>query len=194
MRKSCTSTSLTLAVLLFGLPALAAETTAPATPPMPHGMNMSAPAPMANMMQAKPDANAMGGECPMMKGGMGGMMERGGMNGGMHGMMTLMQHPEGQIAFLKTELKITAAQETAWSTFAEALRAYATQMNGNRDTMTQQRGDGDKPLPESLSFRVQMMEMHLASLKAYQDAVTKIYGALTDEQKKTADDLLGMSR
>lgn len=190
MRKSCTSTSLTLAVLLFGLPALAAETTAPATPPMPHGMNMSAPAPMANMMQAKPDANAMGGECPMMKGGMG----RSGMGGNMRGMMTLMQHPEGQIAFLKTELKITAAQETAWSTFAEALRAYATQMNGNRDTMTQQRGDGDKPLPESLSFRVQMMEMHLASLKAYQDAVTKIYGALTDEQKKTADDLLGMSR
>ncbi len=190
MRKSCTSTSLALAVLLFSLPAFAAETATPATPPMPHGMNMSAPAPMAGMMQAKPDTDGMRSECPMMKGGMG----RSGMGGNMRGMMTLMQHPEGQIAFLKTELKITAAQETAWSAFADALRAYATQMNGTHDTMTQQRSDGNKPLPESLSFRVQMMEMHLASLKTYQEAVTKIYGALTDEQKKTADDLLGMGR
>ena len=182
MRKSCTSTSLALAVLLFGLPAFAAETAAPASPPMPHGMNMSAPAPMMAGMR---------GECPMMK---GGMMGRGGMSGGMHSMMTLMQHPEGQIAFLKAELKITAAQETAWSTFADALRAYATQMNGTRDTMPPQSGPEAKPLPDSLSSRIQMMETHLASLKAYQDAVTKIYGTLTDEQKKTADDLLGMGR
>lgn len=190
MRKSCTSTSLALAVLLFSLPAFAAETLASASSPIPPSANMSAPAPMAGMMQAKPDTDGMRSECPMMKGGMG----RSGMGGNMRGMMTLMQHPEGQIAFLKAELKITAAQETAWSAFADALRAYATQMNGTHDTMTQQRGDGDKPLPESLSFRVQMMEMHLASLKTYQEAVTKIYGALTDEQKKTADDLLGMGR
>ena len=194
MRKSCTSTSLALAVLLFSLPAFAAETAAPATPPMPHGMNMSAPAPMAGMMQTKPDADGMRGECPMMKGGMSGMMGRGGMGGGMHSMMTLMQHPEGQIAFLKTELKITAAQETAWSAFADALRAYATQMNSTHDTMPPQGGPEAKPLPESLSSRIQMMETHLASLKAYQEGVTKIYGALTDEQKKTADDLLGMGR
>jgi hypothetical protein len=191
MRQSLTSTSLALAVLLFGLPAFAAETAAPATPSMPHGMNMSAPAPMAGMVQAKPDMDGMRGGCPMMK---GDMMGRGGMGGGMHNMMTLMQHPEGQIAFLKTELKITPAQETAWSTFADALRAYATQMNGNHDTMAQQRRDEAKPLPETLSFRIQMMEMHLASLKGYQEAVAKLYGTLSDEQKKTADDLLGMGR
>jgi hypothetical protein len=55
--------------------------------------------------------------------GMDGMgMMQGRMSGG------AIEHVEGHIAFLKAELKITAAQEKAWGDYAEALRANAKQL------------------------------------------------------------------
>lgn len=190
MRNLTTITSLALAVVLFSLPALA-ESTPPAnqivSPPpivgIHHDMQMTPAQPPAPAM-----SGMMRGNCPMMKGmsGMGGMSSR-------MAMMTLMQHPEGQIAFIKTELKITPAQEPAWNAFADALRAYGIQMKAHHDVMAQQSSDNDtapKALPDSLSARIQMMELHLASLKSYQDALAKFYPSLSDEQKKLADDLL----
>lgn len=206
MRHSTSVTSLALAVVLFSLPAFA-ESTAPAAPPaapppmagMHHDMQMmqmtpatppTAQTPAAQAPAAPAMSGMMRGNCPMMK-GMGGM----GMNGmsGMMPMMTLMQHPEGQIAFIKTELKITPAQEPAWNAFADALRAQALQMKARHDVMMQQNTDdtaSPKALPDSLSARIQMMELHLASLKSYQEALAKFYPSLSDEQKKLADDLL----
>lgn len=52
--------------------------------------------------------------------GYGNMPMMGMMNGG--------QRVEGRLAFLKTELKITKAQEAVWDDYAKALRANAQQM------------------------------------------------------------------
>ena len=53
---------------------------------------------------------------------------------GMGGMATI-DHIEGRIAFLRTELKITDAQASAWDAFAEALRTNAKKLGEVRSTM-----------------------------------------------------------
>ena len=68
---------------------------------------------------------------PMMRGMMAQRMDR--MDGPM-GMMSP-RRVEGRIAFLRTELKITEAQQPAWNAFADALRAEARSTEGLRQLM-----------------------------------------------------------
>ncbi len=84
---------------------------------------------MASLVFAAPSLAQQGGGAwtmgPEMMGGDGPgmMMGRGyGMMGGM-GMMS--QYPDGTVAFLKTELGITSAQEKVWAPFAKAVRDAA---------------------------------------------------------------------
>ncbi len=109
---------------------------------------------------------------------------------------------EGRLAFLRTELKITDAQEKAWNAYADVLRAVDRREGpARRGMMGQGRmGPGMMPwvggtaasAPEALKQRIDFMEDHLKDLKKIQSATTKLYGALDETQKKTADDLLGM--
>ena len=46
------------------------------------------------------------------------------------GGMATIDHVEGRISFLRTELKITDAQTSAWNAFADALRANAKTLGG----------------------------------------------------------------
>lgn len=71
---------------------------------------------------------------PMMRGMMAQRMDR--MDGPM-GMMSP-RRVEGRIAFLRTELKITDAQQPAWNAFADALRAEARSVQDMRQRMTGQ--------------------------------------------------------
>ncbi|TDQ83241.1 LTXXQ motif family protein [Dongia mobilis] len=64
-----------------------------------------------------------------------GMWSGNGMGMGMMGG----RHVEGRLAFLKTELKINAAQEDAWQAYADALRANA----GQRQQMMQEMMSGN---------------------------------------------------
>jgi hypothetical protein len=110
-----TGLSLVMAMALIATGAYAAEaeheqhrptppaTAATQTPAMP-GM------PMGSMP-------GQSGNMPMM-----GMMQ---MIMGQNGMAG---HVEGRIAFLKTELKITDAQEPLWNAVADAMRANAKEM------------------------------------------------------------------
>jgi hypothetical protein len=66
----------------------------------------------------------MGGKMPMMN--MAKMMEMMRQSGDGMGGMELIDHIEGRIAFLRTELKVTDAQQPAWNAFADALRTNAT--------------------------------------------------------------------
>jgi phage tail tube protein FII len=45
-------------------------------------------------------------------------------------------------------------------------------------------------LPEKLALREKMMTAHLEALRKFKAAVDPLYAALSDEQKKTADELL----
>lgn len=126
------------------------DTQAQAAPAQPQ-----APAPalprQPGAAQAGPGIGMMGqggGMGMMGQGGMGGMMGPGMMGGmmrGMAGMMIGPEHIDGRLAFLRTELKITDAQQKAWDDFAAAMRsaaknlqsAHASMHSGAADTSTQ---------------------------------------------------------
>lgn len=136
-------------------------------------------------------------------GGMGGMMGGGGMeHGGMGGMMGggghammkkmmcgMTEHVDGRLAYLKAELKITDQQQTAWNSFADAFRAAAQKTGQFCATMTDEHGaGGHEGVIEHLSKMERHMTAHLESVRAVRTALELLFKALTDEQKKTADE------
>jgi hypothetical protein len=124
-----------------------------------------------------------GGEMPMM-GMMRMMMGRDGMS--MMGAMA--RHVEGRLAFLKTELKITDTQLPLWNALADAMRANAKTMSDMAGGMMG--GSQTATLPDKLAMRERMMTVHLEALRKFKAAADPLYAALSDEQKKTADELL----
>ena len=127
-----------------------------------------------------------------MPGSYGGMPMMGERQGGMPmmGMMQMMMggmadHVEGRIAFLKTELKITDAQQPLWNAVGDAMRANAKEMAAMMPMM-----QPSGTLPEKLAGREKAMTAHLEALRKLKAAIDPLYAALSDEQKKTADQLM----
>jgi hypothetical protein len=122
----------------------------------------------------------------MMSGNMmsGGMMS---MKGNMDGMMAP-RYVEGRIAFLKTELKITADQEPLWQAFAEAIRNESRTM---ADMSKQMPGMmAPSSLPERLERHESMLHAHLDHLRQIRTALQPLYQALDEDQRRTADELI----
>jgi LTXXQ motif family protein len=134
---------------------------------------------MMNMMRDMPAMN-------MMR-----MMRM--MGAGSAGMATI-DRVEGRIAFLRTELKITEAQMTAWNTFADALRANAKKLGEVRASMMAQPAAGQQQAP-ALAGRLDVQERwllaRLEGTRAIKAAFTPLYGTFSDDQRKAADELLG---
>ena len=150
------------------------------TPPSPPAMGQQ----QQGMMGGMNMMNMMGNMRDMMR--MMGMMERG-----MGGMATI-DRVEGRIAFLRAELKITDAQANAWNAFADALRTNAQKLAAVRPAMMMpQPGSG---APQSLADRLDAQERWLVArlegTRAIKAAFAPIYGVLSDDQKKTANELL----
>ena len=124
------------------------------------------------------------GEMPMM-----GMMRMIMGQDGMGGMGMMSGHAEGRVAFLKAELKITDAQLPLWNAVADAIRANAKGMSEMTSGMMG-RSQSTATLPEKLALREKMMTAHLEALRKFKAAADPLYAALSDEQKKTADELL----
>jgi hypothetical protein len=135
------------------------------------------------------------GQMPGRMPGMG-MMDRG-----MMGMMRMMaecpmmtgggdmaSHTEGRIAFLKAELAITDAQKAVWDAYAAALTKNLQGMQATRGTMMKML-EAKSPV-ERLDSHLTAMEGRVAALKEVKPALTALYAALSDEQKKKADELL----
>ncbi|MGC2412200.1 MAG: Spy/CpxP family protein refolding chaperone [Stellaceae bacterium] len=167
--------SAALAQSTSGTPQPAAASPAPQAMP---GM------PMGGMAQGTPGGMMQGG---MMQGSggmpmMGMMMSQGGMGGMMAG------HVEGRIAFLRTELKITDAQQTLWNALADVMRANTAGMGGMANGMAMM--GAAATLPDRLAAREKMMTAHLEQLRKLRAAVEPLYAAFDDAQKKTADELM----
>ena len=130
--------------------------------------------PMTNMMQM-----------------MGMMGQRGAETGcaGMSGMATI-DRVEGRIAFLRTELKITDAQSSAWNAFADALRTNAKSLGEVRASMMSQQGAASQTLVDRLSVQEKWLAARLEGTRAIKSALVNLIGSLSDEQKKAADELL----
>jgi hypothetical protein len=125
--------------------------------------------------------------------GPGGMMGQGGRGPGMMGggMMGVGQRwHENRLAFLKSELKITPAQEKEWNAYAVAVRTSREDMVQRCNTMMGQRGAGPVPLPERLDLHEQFMSARLEQMRSLNKALKVLYAVLDATQKKTADELI----
>ncbi|HWK46524.1 MAG TPA: Spy/CpxP family protein refolding chaperone [Stellaceae bacterium] len=98
------------------------------------------------------------------------------------------EHIEGKLAFLKTELKITPAQEPQWGRLAAVIRDGAAKME---QSMARARADRDNASAiQRLEMGVAMADARAAEMHAVLDAAQPLYATFTDEQKKAADTLM----
>ena len=155
-------------------------------PPGQAGMGMMGDMPMMNMM----------GDMPMMMHimhmHMMAMMRMMGMGPGMAGMAAI-DRIEGRIAFLRAELKITETQASAWNAFADALHTNSQKLGQVRASMTPQPGSAQqqaRTLAERLDLQERWLLARVEGTRAIKSAFTTLYGALSDDQKKTANELL----
>lgn len=160
------------------------------------------PAVAQTSSQTGPMMGMMGGGCPTMS--MMGMMDQGmmggpGMTGGQAtmGRGAMMGSParmdamvDGRLAYLKGALNISDAQMDAWNGYAAAVKSRVDVMQQMRQGMMEAMQQGSAP--ERMEARVKGMETMVDALKAAKPATEKLYAVLDDEQKKVADQLIGM--
>jgi LTXXQ motif family protein len=146
------------------------------------------PPPPAPPQTGMPSPGMMGGGNMMGQGQMGWRRMMSMMNMMMRGQAGA-EHIEGRLAFIKAELKITDAQVPQWTAFVEAVRNNANSTSEMRNAMMSQSG-GAATLPERLAREEKLVAAHLAALKQIEDAVNKLYGVLSDDQKKIADGIV----
>ncbi len=129
----------------------------------------------------------MGG--PMHGSGMGADMGGGSDRGMMMAMGPMVgcphQHQDADAFLSRTHasLNITAAQEAAWAVYAAAYRRHAGEMG--MGAMRRQMGS----VPDRVRHHSDMMERHLASMRALRDSLDALYAVLTPEQRAAADAL-----
>jgi LTXXQ motif family protein len=170
--KSCVS--LMLALGLLTAPALAQQAAQPEH--HPGGPMMGAGGGMMGAGSSMMGAGGTGWQRMMGAGGMGMMSAMAG-------------HVEGRLAFLKTELKITDAQLPLWNKFADALRNNAKTMGEVMQGVTASGGQS-AALPDRLATREKFLTARLDTLCNLKAAVDPLYAALSEEQKKTADQIM----
>lgn len=101
------------------------------------------------------------------------------------------EHVDGELAYLKTVLKITDAQGPQWNVFAETFRADREKRASLcRDVMQQAREMKSANLLDALTMVEGQLSERLDSLRAIKAALQPLYATLSKEQKKTADEVM----
>jgi Spy/CpxP family protein refolding chaperone len=95
---------------------------------------------------------------------------------------------DSRLTDLKTQLKITAAQEPAWQAFAAEAKQQANSMQAVRAKMQQSSGSA----PERMEQRTTAMQERAATMATMTKAFNALYTTLTPEQKAIADQNFGM--
>jgi hypothetical protein len=128
----------------------------------------------------------MGGDMRWGMGpGMGGDMRRGmgpGMAGGPGmGGFDMNASAAGHLAALKTQLKITPAQETAWKAYEGVVTQQASAMQAMRDQW--QDAKPGAAAPDMAAQHQAMQSLRQSSWQAQDKAFKDLYAALTPEQQ-----------
>lgn len=171
--------AVTAATLVLGSPAGFAQTQPDPHHPEQSGGEVATPA--GQQAAGMSMMNMMAGMMKMMSGGQMGM---GGMD--MAG-MGMTERVEGRIAFLRAELQITDAQAKLWDEYASALRENAKRLKDSGGMMAGMQGPA---LLGQLDAQEKMLSARLEGVKAMKASLTPLYEALTEEQRKTTDELL----
>lgn len=155
------------------------------TTPDPHQHDQSATA-CASPGGGDPMMQMMGGMMKMMQ-MMHGQAGMGGMSGMAMPEMGMADRVEGRIAFLHAELQISAAQEKAWAHLADTLRANA---RGLKDLNTGSMNATGGGVLVALEGEEKRLQFRLDATRALLTALKPLYASFTDEQKKSAEELL----
>ncbi|MBY6241046.1 Spy/CpxP family protein refolding chaperone [Methylosinus sp. Sm6] len=98
------------------------------------------------------------------------------------------EHIEGRLAYLKAELQLTGAQAPQWTAFADAYRAAGQKVAQYCAAAK------DHKMPSGVLEQFGMMERnmtaHLDSVRAIKSAAEPLFTVLTDEQRKTAEEVM----
>jgi hypothetical protein len=92
---------------------------------------------------------------------------------------------EDRIAYLHSQLKITPAQETQWSSFADVMRSNSQTMG----TLFQQRkAQSNLSALDDMKQYSAISEAHADGMKKLVAAFEPLYSSFSDDQKKLADE------
>jgi hypothetical protein len=111
---------------------------------------------------------------------------------------------EARLAYVKTALKITDAQQAQWNAYADLqrkqaaereakMREWRSKMADHRKQMAENKGAHEHARPSAVERldRAQKMHAHaIERLNAQLAAIKPLYASLSDEQKKVADVVL----
>lgn len=95
---------------------------------------------------------------------------------------------DSRIAFIRAELGITEAQESAWDAYADAIKMNLQSMQDMRQTM-QTVFEAKTPV-ERLDAHLAIMQSRTNALGEVKLPLVKLYDTLGVEQKKKADAIL----
>jgi len=100
-----------------------------------------------------------------------------------------------RLARLKSDLKITAAQETAWNAYAEQIKQHAGEMQALHNTMQSGASGNTRPTaPERAERQAQFAKQQQEYLERLAVLTKDLYAVLTPEQRTLADQRLGGGR
>jgi hypothetical protein len=110
-------------------------------------------------------------------------------HGGMHHMdpAKMAQMHAKHLADLKAKLKITAAQEPAWATFANAMQPPADMMGKHPDHAEMAKLTTPERIDKMRALHKERMATMEAAMNQRGDATKAFYAALSPEQQKVFD-------
>ena len=105
---------------------------------------------------------------------------------------------EARLAYIKTALKITAAQEPQWNAYADVLRKNAREMDQRFQARQQQRRAGPasrrpEARPNAIERLERLQSFHAQAVTQLNEllaAEKPLYAALSPEQQRVADEVL----
>lgn len=161
-----------------------------ATPSQPDDQAAGGAAPWMGPWMMGPDGVSGGAMGPWMMGSYGTspmMAWRGHAN---YMCQNMTRYIDGRLAFLQAELKITRGQETLWQHYADAVRNNSQKMAEHCSAMIGKQGASALSLPERLDLHESFMAAQLEALRTMGHSLKPLYEALSDTQKKAADQLI----
>ncbi len=93
----------------------------------------------------------------------------------------------GALAFLRSKLEITGAEEDAWQRFSASARQSMAALAEPCAALAQQHQPAT--LPDRLALAEKMAAAHLQVIQSLQPALAELYSALTPEQRERLDAL-----
>ena len=188
------STFTTAAILTCGMAGIAlAQMPPPAGGPADHPHHPGAPASAqqqaAPVQQGMPSPGMAGSGAGMMGGDMGRMMQQMMQSRMAAASVQPFRRVEGRLAYFRAELGITDAQLTPWNAFADAVRAQSDKL---RQATQQAMGGTTGPgtTPQQLERRIALLTAGLEATRAISATAAPLYAALSEEQRRTADELM----